>query len=308
MGEAGTSDERVVSVIVPAYNDPLLPSCLEALSCLETPEGWRIELVVVDNLSDQPLAALADAWPEVTFLVETRRGSYAARNAGLALACGEVLAFTDSDCRPAEDWLVVALRRLEEEPGVSAVAGRVDNVFDSGRPSSPVGWWEAVEAFPQHEYVANGYGVTANLVVRRVAGESVGWFDGEAQSGGDADFGRRLTQSGGVLRYEADAVVRHPARTTWRELTAKGRRTAKGHARMEELRGGGVLQVLRSIYALIKKLTSVVERSLVRPELDGPSARLQYLCVGLAFRTFWFVEMCRWRVRYHRQAARGALI
>lgn len=306
MGESRTGDPRVVSVVVPAYNDPLLPSCLKALSSLDTPPGWRIELIVVDNASDQPVAVLADAWPHVTFLVEPRRGSYAARNTGLAVATGEVVAFTDSDCQPAQDWLVVVLRRLEEEPGVSAVAGRVQTVFDSGRPSSPAGWWEALEAFPQQRYVRNGYGVTANLIVRRAAGDSVGWFDAAAQSGGDADFGRRLTGSGGVLVYEGDAVVGHPARPTWRELSAKGRRTAMGHARMEHLRGSGIGGVVTSVYALLKQLLSVVKRSATRPELDSPSARLQYLVGGIAFRVFWFVELCRWRVHYQRQAALGA--
>jgi len=32
-------------------------------------------------------------------------GSYAARNKGLSLAKGDVLAFTDSDCIPALDWI-----------------------------------------------------------------------------------------------------------------------------------------------------------------------------------------------------------
>ena len=291
---------RVVTVVVPHFNDPRLPACLAALAELEEPAGWRIERVVVDNGSDVPPRELVETTSDATFVLEPSGGSYAARLAGLAVSTGEVIAFTDSDCRPDKDWLSVAIGRLEADPGIAAVAGRVRTVFDGERPDSAVGWWERIEAFPQHEYVRDGYGVTANLVVRREAGESVGWFDAGAMSGGDRDFGRRLTASGRVLVYEDDAVVSHPARTSWRELLTKGGRTAKGEARLETLRHAGPRDFAVSSFWWAFTVVRVLKRALTHPGLPDRSARAQYLTVGVVFRVFWFAEKCRWRVRYAR--------
>jgi len=295
---------RIVSVIVPVYNDPRLPDCLDALARQALPDGWRLETVVVDNGSDEPVSRLGAMWPDVTFVLETKQGSYAARNTGLTVTMGEVVAFTDSDCRPARDWLLVALGRLTDDASLAAVAGRVLTVFPTGRPTTAPGWWDKLEAFPQQKYVANGYGVTANLIVLREAGAAVGWFDASFVSGGDADFGQRLTASGRVLAYEDDAVVAHPARTTWPELLAKARRTAQGRARMEHLRGRGVLGYVVSTYSSLVQLGLVLRRSVTHAELDGLRSRVQYLTAGVTLRVFWFAEVCRWRVHYHRQDAR----
>jgi len=307
MAPAPEAQTRIVSVVVPVYNDPRLAACLEALARLALPQGWRLETVVVDNGSRDPVTSLCARWPDVRFLVETRKGSYAARNTGLRSTTGEVVAFTDSDCRPAHHWLLVALRRLADEPGIAAVAGRVQTVFDTDGPTTAPGWWDKVEAFPQRRYVASGFGVTANLIVRREAGAAVGWFDDEFLSGGDANFGRRLTASGRTIVYEDAAVVAHPARTTWHELFSKGRRTAQAHARVEHLRRRGAKGYLVSTYSSLVQLGGVMKTSVTHPELMGIRGRGQYLIAGVAYRVFWFVTLCRWRIYYRRQDARGGL-
>ena len=300
MTDPSATPGRVVTVVVPHFNDPRLPASLDALDALRTPPGWRIELIVVDNGSEQSPRAVVEAHRGAIYLSEPRGGSYAARNTALQVATGEIVAFTDSDCRPDPDWLVAALRHLEEHPEVAAVAGRVQTVFDTKRPESAVGWWEALEAFPQHVYVKEGFGVTANLVVRRSAGDALGWFDGAALSGGDREFGGRLTASGQVVAYEPEAVVSHPARTSWRDFLTKGRRTAKGQGRLDAIQGAGAASFLRSVVRLGINVLQIGKRGLTDPRLPDWSARLQYMGVGVFFRVFWFVERYRWRAHYRR--------
>ena len=85
----------LISVVVPVFNDEArLAGCLDALAMQTWPASHR-EVIVVDNGSVPPVALRAGA---ARVIVERRPGSYAARNAGVAAAAGEILAFTDADC------------------------------------------------------------------------------------------------------------------------------------------------------------------------------------------------------------------
>src|SRR5690606_4053426 len=74
------------------------------------------------------------------------------------------------------------------------------------------------------------FAATANLFVRADTFRAVGPFDAALKSGGDLDWGTRLGESGRTLVYAPDAVIDHPSRPTWRELTTKSIRVAHGLA------------------------------------------------------------------------------
>jgi glycosyltransferase involved in cell wall biosynthesis len=105
----------VVSVIIPARNAVgTLSDALEALE-LQTLPRESYEIHVVDDGSTDGTPALVRASSRARLLEMPRRGgSYAARNLGLEHAHGEVIAFTDADCRPAENWLRQGLEGLDE--------------------------------------------------------------------------------------------------------------------------------------------------------------------------------------------------
>src|ERR1041384_5139232 len=93
-----------VSVIVPVWNDAeRLGHCLHALE-KQTYPAESYEVIVVDNGSTDSVACLVAAYGRARLVSEQRPGSYAARNTGLNLARGQVIAFTDADCLPAPDW------------------------------------------------------------------------------------------------------------------------------------------------------------------------------------------------------------
>ena len=112
VAESQAKLRSLVSVIIPVYNDAeRLKLCLDALA-RQTYPGDRYEVIVVDNGSQQDPELVTSRYEQVTLAHEACRGSYAARNTGLALARGDVLAFTNSDCIPAADWIEHGVARL----------------------------------------------------------------------------------------------------------------------------------------------------------------------------------------------------
>ena len=161
------------------------------------------------------------------------RGAYAARNTALQIASGQQLAFTDVDCRPRADWLERGAAALQRAP---RIAGRVELEL-SGSPSAA----ELVDAgrfLRQRRYVAEGFGATANLFVRRAVFDAVGEFDERLKSGGDYEFGLRCSMAGFPIEYAEDVVVDHPARASVRELLSKGERVGFGTGQL--IRRGGI--------------------------------------------------------------------
>ena len=94
-----------VSVIVAFLNEePYLEQCLQALLGQDFPRE-EYEVIFVDNGSRDGSAEIVRRYPDVHLMEEQRPGHYAARNTGLAVARGELIAFTDGDCAPSRGWL-----------------------------------------------------------------------------------------------------------------------------------------------------------------------------------------------------------
>jgi GT2 family glycosyltransferase len=216
----------LISVIVPAFGPAEgLEGCLQAL---RDQSRQPHEVLVVDNGLDGGPDRITNAHPTARVIRVQRRGSYAARNGGLLEATGEVLAFTDSDCEPSSEWLQEAWRRMSAS-GSSVLAGEVQVTASPWGERQPAELLELKFGFPQKSYVqSQGFGVTANLVVRREVFERVGLFDETLLSGGDFEWGRRATSLGYRAVFEAAALVRHPARRSYQGLLRKQNRVSEG--------------------------------------------------------------------------------
>ena len=106
-----------VSVVICAYNAAdTIGECLTSLEALTYPDT---EILVVDDGSRDDTAAIARRQPGVRVIDRVNGGLGAARNAGLAAASGEIIAFTDADCRVDPDWLTYLVQPML----VSDVAG-----------------------------------------------------------------------------------------------------------------------------------------------------------------------------------------
>lgn len=223
-----------VSVIVPVYNDPegivtTVKSVREAL----TPSS---ELIVVDNGStdrtpDIAAAVLAED-PNCYLAHETEiQSSYAARNTGIDLATGDVLAFVDADMTVPEDWLESALEAFQAG-GVDYMGCRVNLVL----PDAPslAARYDYHTGFPVERYVEHQhFAPTCCLFVRRTVVDDVGRFDHRLVSGGDKEFGNRVHDAGYGLHYARDVIVYHPTRNSIRALVSKDRRVGRGLCQLQ---------------------------------------------------------------------------
>jgi glycosyltransferase involved in cell wall biosynthesis len=118
------------SVLVCTYNRAsLLRETLAAFTTLTPPDGCDVEIIVVDNNStDTTAAVIADAATRSPFpivaLHESRQGKSFALNRGLEAARGDVVALTDDDVWPEQDWLCRIVGRFRERD-VTFVFGKV---------------------------------------------------------------------------------------------------------------------------------------------------------------------------------------
>lgn len=217
-----------VSVIIPVYNHTeYLAKCLNALDKQTMPHD-EFEVIVVDNGSDEPPEQLVAKYPFARFCAESRPGSFAARNKGIGMARGLILAFTDADCLPHTEWLAIAAEALKGN-AIDVVAGRIDVVArDPAHPTSTE-LFDIVFRLDQRKRVEASYGVvTANLVTRRELFERVGPFDDSLMSGADGVWSARAAECGYTVKYVDEAVVVHPARRMVGEVLRQARRRTAG--------------------------------------------------------------------------------
>ena len=214
-----------VSVIVPVFNDEAqLLRCLTALES-QTYPGDRYEVIVVDNGSARDVAEILGGFIHAKAAHELQPGSYAARNTGLTLARGDVIAFTDSDCTPSPEWLANGVRALEEQHADLA-GGNVR--FSASQRLTGAEVYDMIAHLRVERYIREeGAAVTANLFVRAAVFEKIGMFP-LVKSGGDIMFTQRATKAGHRLVYAPAAEVFHPTRQ-FDELLKKQFRVGKGH-------------------------------------------------------------------------------
>jgi glycosyltransferase involved in cell wall biosynthesis len=165
-----------ISVIVPVYNSgQFLEKVLQALRNQDYPRD-RYELIFVDNGSSDNSVEILEKQSDIQLLSERERGSYAARNAGIALACGEILAFTDSDCFPEPGWLSVIDSAFEDE-GTKLILGRRIPAGDNPWIGMSAEYENLkAEMICQSEDPSVYFGYTNNMAVRKEVMDQLGPF------------------------------------------------------------------------------------------------------------------------------------
>ncbi|ELZ26385.1 glycosyltransferase AglI [Halogeometricum pallidum JCM 14848] len=230
-----TADRPRVSVVIPVYNDPEgIRDTLSALTAQTYPRELT-EVIAVDNGSTDGTRDVIRRFTAerdvIELVVEDEvRGSYAARNAGIAASSGDILAFVDADMYMDEDWLSRAVEVTED---ASYVGCDVELVIDG--PRTLAAEFDSETAFPIERYIRQQhYAPTCCLLVQRAVFEDVGDFDARLVSGGDSEFGVRVAEAGYRQAFAADATLYHPVRDSFASLLKKELRVGRGLCQRQE--------------------------------------------------------------------------
>lgn len=278
-----------VSVIIPTYKDwPRLKLCLDALSNQTYPHD-QFEVIVVNNDPEEacPFELPAE---NMKIITEAKPGSYAARNAGIKIARGEILGFTDSDCIPDEEWIQVGVNMLlDNNNQKTIVCGFIDLFFKRPDRQSLAECYEKHFAFPHQQTdktVLNAM-VTANVFILSQTFQLLGYFDDRMLSGGDGEFGQRAVKSGYTILFGRNAIIKHPARHSVFELTNKRRRVFGGKVYKSVYAGKSLKKALfnelkKSFWAYTKNIYLIIAHKKKTPFKDGIKCIIMIVLIMLS--------------------------
>jgi glycosyltransferase involved in cell wall biosynthesis len=213
--EPATTRMDVSLIICTRDRSRQLRACLESVRRLTFEQPW--ELILVDNGSVDNTANVIKEFIETasvpaTYLFEPNRGKARALNRAISAAKGEILAFTDDDCYPAEDFLT-PLWGAFADPSVGYIAGRIMLHDPTDYPLT------INESLSPHTFLGDslirvGDVQGANMAFRRQVLLDIGGFDplfgpGSLFIADDLDVAARAGALGWLGQYRPDVVVRH---------------------------------------------------------------------------------------------------
>jgi GT2 family glycosyltransferase len=200
-----------VSVVVPTCGRlDLLDRCLDALT-RQTLDASRYEIIIVDDEPSHNTLHLVAGWrartalrgPRLVYLSNAgTHGPAAARNRGWQVAQAPVIAFTDDDTVPANNWLASGLDAFAD--GVDALCGRIEMPL----PARPTDYQRDARKLETAEFV------TANCFCRKSVLDALGGFDERftVPWREDSDLHFRLLEMRATIVHAPQALVVHPVR------------------------------------------------------------------------------------------------
>lgn len=217
-----------LSVLLCTWNNSQrLAVTLDAIAQCDIPEGVRWELVVVNNNSTDSTEVVIKQFKgrlPIRYVHESKQGLSNARNAGLAVASGEWVLFTDDDVRPYPGWIAAYVQAIERHPVGYYFGGPLESEFEAHPPAAELlrhapwsvkglSWGdESREVTPREKFVS------ANWACRRDILLQVGGFNphlglnpdaGVIRVGEESDLMERLQESGVRPWYLPAAKLRH---------------------------------------------------------------------------------------------------
>jgi glycosyltransferase involved in cell wall biosynthesis len=271
---------------------------LRSLHDMALPAMLIWEIVVVDNDSrdgtrDVVSAFARDARIPVRYVLETRPGLSWARNAGVQVSRGDILAFTDDDCLADPHWLERIDAEFRADAALAVLGGRVELHDSRDRPVAVRVHRDRVLVRSLDDIIA--FMIGCNMACRRQLFADIGDFDVRLGSGAkipsaeDWDLLYRAHRARAKIVFAPEVLVFHDhGRRSDADVESAGHRYAIGRwafyckyaARFD---GDVVRRAMRDLWRL---MDDIVRHPQIRPLIP--------VALGV---TYWLGSLARPRSR-----------
>ncbi|MET4591930.1 GT2 family glycosyltransferase [Arthrobacter sp. 754] len=211
-----------VTIVICAYTERRWDQLLDVIESVRAQTVAPEEILVVIDHNEDLYERLIEIVDDVTVVESSGpRGLSGARNTGVGLADSDIVAFLDDDAEAAPDWLE-RLLVLYDDPDVMAVGGRVEPVWDKGRPGyfgEELDWIVGCSHRGMPKVASEVRNVIgANMSFRLEVLRKVGGFNLSLGRQGTLPLGceeteicirSRMGAPGSRIVYEPAALVRH---------------------------------------------------------------------------------------------------
>lgn len=224
-----------LSLIIVSYNTKdILQECLT--SVFQSSEDFTKEVIVVDNAShDGSIEMVEKEFPQVTLIQNKENlGFSKANNIGVKQSKGEYVLFLNSDTVVTKNVFAEMVSFMEKHTDAGAATCRVElrngELDDAAHRGFPTPWnafcyffgltrlfphikffsgytigWENMAAIHRIDVLAGAF-----MIVRRTAGEEVGWWDEDYfWYGEDIDFCFTLKEKKWQIYYVPTVSILH---------------------------------------------------------------------------------------------------
>lgn len=186
------------------------------------------EAIVVDNNSTDDTRERVEAFRRehpnlnIVYCFEPQQGLSSARNAGIGIAKGDIIAFIDDDERIVPEFIISYIELFDNQTDAMSAGGKIIAEYPTGKPrwisryterpiANPMDFGEEVTLFPNGRIPGGG-----NMAIRKEVFAQIGTFNtqlgrtGKRLIGGEeSDLFERMAQHNMRCYYVPRAVMYH---------------------------------------------------------------------------------------------------
>lgn len=218
-----------VSIVVGVRNEEIyIAECLESLLNQEYPINCY-EIIIVDGMSTDNTQNIVKQFP-VKLILNEKKNVAAARNIGVKAAKGDLVCFTDGDCKANPFWLKTLIKEMIRAKKNVACVGGPNLIFDTD-PTFAI-----VVGYAQETFLGSGGSAQANnssknkyvlslpncnALYKKNIIEKAGYFDENFIIGQDGDLNHRIREMGNLFLYIPEAIVWHHRRSNVKSFSIR---------------------------------------------------------------------------------------
>lgn len=289
----------MLSVIIPSYNsEHTIEKCIDSI--LNQSFSGDYEIILVDSSSDRTPLIVSANYPGVSLThLNKKTDPGTARNIGIGKASGKVIAFIDSDCAAAKDWL----ERIcdAHTSGYNVIGGSVHNGNDANNLVAWAGYISEFREFiPEQSKREVTHIPTCNISYKANVFETYGLFQGEYYPQEDLVYNHKLSLHGEKILFDPSIQVYHTHRTKLEDYLGHQKKIGKitSHVlRLIDLEGSYIARrpilaaLVLPLLPIVKFIRTISVFTKLRPSLILKRPRvLSVFATGLIYWVIGFSQ------------------